>query len=742
MSEELREKHFKPKAHILTLLGEELIKSPVMAIYELVKNSYDADANKVDVYFRNVDDINNAAIIIEDDGIGMTSEIVEDVWLEPGSDYRKPYNKYGFRETVKTPIYERVPMGEKGVGRFAVHKLGTKILLISRPLEIIWNEDKTEIISQDLADYEIELFINWKDFNQSKHLSDVPIKWKLRKDEKSFRFKDSSGTYIHLSGLKENWTKGMARDLKGQTISMLSPKVLESKFKINLSFDNQWLTDFPSSLSIIEESPFKLFALIDENYNLSFEYQFSLNNNPKIGNRNINDKENASLYEKNIKGNIRPLIRKELEKKEYPKYLREQLLEEFDKEEKIPFGNLLIELYTFDLDSDSLRDYSNEPPLVKKILQGNSGIKVYKGDLRVYDYGEKGIDWLGIDLKRVQEPEWFSNNTVIGYIYLDSERSNSLVEKTNREGFVENSSFSLFKHILDYLLTQFQSERIKDRKKWYNYNRKESRNLFDDKINLFKQLLDDADLNNEEKKKRILEEAESIEKKYEEDKKILLIPAGVGMTASVALHEIEKLVPRMEETVKSNPFRKEIITEQVDELKQYTEGIISVLRKGGNKPIDIREAINRAFSNYKLKLSDRKISFSIDIDETIRSINCDKRFFITILMNLIDNSIYWLDTVYKESKEILVKTIKQNDATIIILADNGPGFKDDKSEVIRPFFSRKSDGIGIGLYLVDTIMLKYGKFDIVSDEEEISDFNLPSKYDGAIVKLVFNKGQI
>lgn len=742
MSEELREKHFKPKAHILTLLGEELIKSPVMAIYELVKNSYDADANKVDVYFRNVDDVNNAAIIIEDDGIGMTSEIIEDVWLEPGSDYRKPYNKEGLRETVKTPIYERVPMGEKGVGRFAVHKLGTKILLISRPLEIIWNEGKTEIISKNLADYEIELFINWKDFNQSKHLSDVPIKWKLRKDKKSFRFKDSSGTYIHLSGLKENWTKGMARDLKGQTISMLSPKVLESKFKINLSFDNQWLTDFPSSSSIIEESPFKLFALIDENYNLSFEYQFSLNNNPKIGNRNINDKENASLYEKNIKGNIRPLIRKELEKKEYPKYLREQLLEEFDKEEKIPFGNLLIELYTFDLDSDSLRDYSNEPPLVKKILQGNSGIKVYKGDLRVYDYGEKGIDWLGIDLKRVQEPEWFSNNTVIGYVYLDSERSNSLVEKTNREGFVENSSFSLFKHILDYLLTQFQSERIKDRKKWYNYNRKESRNLFDDKINLFKQLLDDADLNNDEKKKRILEEAESIEKKYEEDKKILLIPAGVGMTASVALHEIEKLVPRMEETVKSNPFRKEIITEQVDELKQYTEGIISVLRKGGNKPIDIKEAINRAFSNYKLKLSDRNILFTIDIDETIGSINCDKRFFITIIMNLIDNSIYWLDTVYKESKEILVKVVRRNDATIIILADNGPGFKDDKSEVIRPFFSRKSDGIGIGLYLVDTIMLKYGKFDIITDEEEISELNIHSKYDGAIVKLVFNKGQL
>ena len=54
MSEEIKEKHFKPKAHILTLLGEELIKNPVMAIYELVKNSYDADANEVNVYFRRI----------------------------------------------------------------------------------------------------------------------------------------------------------------------------------------------------------------------------------------------------------------------------------------------------------------------------------------------------------------------------------------------------------------------------------------------------------------------------------------------------------------------------------------------------------------------------------------------------------------------------------------------------------------------------------------------------------------
>ena len=69
------------------------------------------------------------------------------------------------------------------------------------------------------------------------------------------------------------------------------------------------------------------------------------------------------------------------------------------------------------------------------------------------------------------------------------------------------------------------------------------------------------------------------------------------------------------------------------------------------------------------------------------------------------------------------------------------GFKDDISDVIRPFFSRKDDGIGIGLYLIDTIMMVYGKFNIISDFQFSKKIGIPEKYNGAIVELVFNKNQ-
>ncbi|UMQ41159.1 ATP-binding protein [Chryseobacterium sp. Y16C] len=734
-----KEKNFNPKAQILTLLGNELIKSPVMAIYELVKNSYDADANKVDVKFRDVEDIDKAVIIIEDDGIGMTSEIIEDVWLEPGSDFRKPVNKRtGEREIIRSAIYNRVPMGEKGVGRFAVHKLSNQILLITRPQIIKYKKNSKIIESSKLADYEIQLYIDWKDFNQSKHLSDVPIKWKIKRSLDDFRFKDKSGTYIRLSNLKEVWTKGMARDLKIQTLSMLSPKVSENQFSINLNFDNKWLIDFPSVNKILDESPFKITAFIDKDYNLDFEYTFALKNNSEIGTRHIKD---DPQYNQNIRGLVRKEYKSILEKDEYDDSKIEKILSEFDSK-PISFGGILIELNTFDLDISSMRDYTDSPDLIKKILKDHSGIKVFKNDLRIYDYGSPGNDWLGLDLERIQNKKWFSNNNIIGYVYLDAETSTSLVEKTNREGFVENQDYLNFYIILKTILNEFATTRFVDRNKWLSFNQKSNKNLFDSKVSNLKTLLDSADLSEEDTKRRLIDEVNKLEEKYEEDKQILLIPAGVGMTASVALHEIEKLIPRMQETVTEKPLNINKISDQVQELKQYSDGITSVLRKGGDKPVSISECINIALANYKLQLKLRKINFELEFDDLHDTIKCDKRYFITIAMNILDNSIYWLDAIYSDDKSIFIKSFKEGDSTCVLFVDNGPGFKDDISDLIRPFFSRKTNGIGIGLYLIDTIMMKYGKVDIITETESLIKYGVPKKYNGAAIILIFNKNQL
>ncbi|QQT32870.1 ATP-binding protein [Sphingobacterium multivorum] len=723
---------FKPKAHILTLLGEELIKSPVMAIYELVKNSYDADSKNVTVTFEGVDDLAESKISIIDDGTGITEEILVNVWLEPGSAHRKPINEKGEREIFRSKIFNRVPMGEKGVGRFAVHKLGRKIVVISRPCKVV-TDDKNRFLRKELLPYEVYLEIDWNTFTQSKYLEDVEIYWTKRIDKSSFLFPEDSGTFIEVSELKEYWTRGMARQLKKHALSMVSPKNDYEKFHIKLDFKNNWLDNIPDVNDILSASPYKMTALLTDDFQLTFEYDFKLANNSQIGVRKIlNDKS----YDKTVRGEIRPYFRNYLIGKGYENEGLENKLNMLDNL-KLPFGKILIEFYSFDLDSNSIKDITYTPEVLRNILKDHHGVKVYKDDLRVFNYGEQGDDWLGLDIKRVNNKEWFSNNQNIGFVFLDSASSTSLIEKTNREGFIENENFELFKICLDFLLNIFKNERQKDRVKWLNFNKRDRSGSFDEKINSFFSLIEEAGIHDENKKQRLKDEAERLESEYEKTKENLLLPAGVGLTASVALHEIEKLIPRMKNTTQSDPIPVEKIKQEVVELDDYVNGILTILKKSVSKDIVVLDVVKNSVNNYNIKAKTRKINLEIIIDHDISTVKCDKRYLATMIMNLVDNSIYWLDTVYKSDKSILIKASKINEITHIVVVDNGPGFKDSVEDLVRPFFSRRDSGIGIGLYIIDTLMMKYGKL-IFNDTEVEFD---KEKYTGAVVSLVFNKNQ-
>lgn len=724
-------KYFKPKAHILRLLGDELIKSPVMAIYELVKNSYDADSSYVNVEFKSVENNKKSIITIEDNGTGLTSEVIENVWLEPGTDHRKKIDENGNRIIKRSPLYKRVPMGEKGVGRFAVHKLGNKIKLITRPSVISIDEKGKKV--EEVLNYEITLIIDWGEFSQSKYLDDIPIIWTTEKDNSKFYFKHGAGTLIEVSDLKETWTKSMARSLKRNSVSMLSPKNNENKFKINLEFKNNWLDDFPNANKILEEAPYKYTALLDEDYNLTVDYEFSLALNKDFGTREILSKT------ENIKGLLIPNVRRELEEELMTENeITDQI--ELLKTRKNPFGNILLEIYSFDLDSKSLKNYTYDAKTLKEVLKLHSGIKVFKDEMRVFNYGEPGNDWLELDIRRVQNKKWFSNNQNIGFIYLDSEKSTKLIEKTNREGFIENETYNLFYQSILSILSDFKIERMKDREKFLSHINSVSKSfIYDDSISVFNDLVDSTDFTDEEKKEKLKKEAENLKNNFEEKKETLLIPAGVGMTASVALHEMEKILPRFKETVNSVPFNKAVANGEVEEFEDCLNGILSVLRKGGEKSINLKDSIDKSISNYSSKLNRRNIVIETNYSSDAVTIKCDKRYFITMMMNVIDNSIYWLDTIYKEEKGIYVKTSVSAGKTSIIIVDNGLGFKDDITDIVRPFFTRKDDGIGIGMYLIDTIMMKYGKLEVIDSDDELNSLGVPVKYRGAAVKLTFKE---
>ena len=114
---------FKFKARLANLFGTELVSSPSVALGELVKNSYDADATEVILTFRNVRKP-GGTIIIEDNGEGMNADDLEQKWMVIGTQDKQ--------ENPVSDLFKRRKVGEKGIGRFAVQRLGREVLLKSK----------------------------------------------------------------------------------------------------------------------------------------------------------------------------------------------------------------------------------------------------------------------------------------------------------------------------------------------------------------------------------------------------------------------------------------------------------------------------------------------------------------------------------------------------------------------------------------------------------------------------------
>ncbi|WP_294058882.1 ATP-binding protein, partial [Thiolapillus sp.] len=90
---------FRPRARLLELLGDQLIRHHRIALFELVKNAYDADSPSVDIFLKDIQSKGKALIEVRDTGEGMDLETVLNVWLEPASDHKANKRK----QNIRTP---------------------------------------------------------------------------------------------------------------------------------------------------------------------------------------------------------------------------------------------------------------------------------------------------------------------------------------------------------------------------------------------------------------------------------------------------------------------------------------------------------------------------------------------------------------------------------------------------------------------------------------------------------------
>lgn len=245
---------FRTRARVLNQLGEQLIKNESIALLELIKNSYDADASKCLVEMRSPESTENGEIIIWDNGEGMSKSTLSTAWLEIGTSYKEDLLKN--ERTKRTSKYERLRLGEKGIGRLGVHRLGRNI----------------EIVTKQVNAKECSLKIDWDTIEKSTYLEDIPVSITERDP---IEFKNETGTKIIIKKLRTPWTRKMARDCARSIVSLNSPFESNDSFAVNFEIQNSsWLKGI---LSFEDIEHYKLFAFdvrMAGNQIIEFNYSF------------------------------------------------------------------------------------------------------------------------------------------------------------------------------------------------------------------------------------------------------------------------------------------------------------------------------------------------------------------------------------------------------------------------------------------------------------------------------------
>jgi signal transduction histidine kinase len=236
---------FEPRARLLKLLGGELIRDDVMALLEIIKNSHDADASLVKVSFENAMS-RDGTITIADDGTGMTVEHLLNHWMQPAGSSKRLIDR-------RSPKGRRY-LGEKGVGRFAVDRLGVHCEVISRP-----PKSKTKVIAR----------FDWDAFDvEDAFLSEIEMNWEERRADRT----DSYGTIIRITGLRHSWTQRSFRRLCNRSQRLMSPfKNGGDEFRIDIVSDD--FPDYSGEVSVpyFDTAPYRLQAHFDGRDTIKFD---------------------------------------------------------------------------------------------------------------------------------------------------------------------------------------------------------------------------------------------------------------------------------------------------------------------------------------------------------------------------------------------------------------------------------------------------------------------------------------
>lgn len=413
---------FRVSSALKDLIGKDLITDEYVAIFELVKNSFDAYANNVSVIFENIYS-DDPKIIIKDDGKGMDIEDIKNKWLFVAYSAKKDGTEddslINSRNDYRNKIgNKRHFAGAKGVGRFSCDRLGSKLNLISI------KDSRNAVIEN--------IIINWTDFEQDskKEFINIDVEHRVLTENQN---DSSNGTILEISNLRDSWDRTKLIKLKSYLAKLINPNQENDSidFSIELIVDEEKAKDITEKEKVIikarreAEREEKVFSLEE----IKGEIE-SVQVNGKISNavfETLGIKTTQIITEISADGKYMETTLKD----------RGVLIYKIKEENTYSLHNIKIHLFYLSQGAKvSFKRYMG----VESVNYGS--VFVYKNGFRIYPYGEVGEDIFGIDKRKSQgHSRFLGTREIMGRVEIYG-GNDSFQETTSRDGgFIKNESY-------------------------------------------------------------------------------------------------------------------------------------------------------------------------------------------------------------------------------------------------------------------------------------------------------------
>jgi signal transduction histidine kinase len=711
-------------------LGEELISSETVALIELVKNSYDADASFASVVFHESLEKGRGYVEVFDDGHGMSLETVRSAWMEPATIFK--------RDQKQSPGKSRRVLGEKGVGRFAAARLAEELELVTKtsgqPDEVYAIFDWTQFDREDLYLDQILILAE-----RRAPAEITPARYPAQ--ESSDRAA-THGTVLRMNRLKKSWDVKAIDDLRRGLSRLISPFSEDQHFKIYLQLpgteDKEAQQLEPPEILKYPHYTISGDVASTGKFHLSIE----------VHSEGTRTDEDGWVRRRDESGKS-PLILSSTAAEGGP---------------DVHCGPVSFRILVWDRDQlDNVQQkLGTGLRSIRKDLDAISGISIYRDGFRVLPYGEPNNDWLRLDIRRVQNPSLrLSNNQLTGYIRIGSDTNPDLKDQSNREGLDNNEAFQDLQSIMQLMLSRSESVRFQAKNRVPEKPEAPHESMLEtpDVTELRQQLKDKLEPGDE-----TLSLFDAAAKQWERQIASARLSisryhalATIGQLVDKVVHDARQPLSKIRgqaalasETVDDLTSRSaneswlkaglEDVAERLGRVSDAAEIIHGVLnrieplggrKRGQPKKVYLEEVIRGAFLLFSGEIEQLAVQVTLPTDELMVTVEPSE--IQEVIINLLTNSLYWLREVDSSDRRISVAIQRRDDGSVeIVFADSGPGIpKKDRASIFDPYFTSKPDGVGLGLVIAGEIVRDYydGTLELLE----------PVGRSGAVFRIVLRK---